>query len=804
MDRLWTGRGLAITYRVHVTDKRSRAALAAVVAGCVAVTGVAVGGAGKAVPGLDFVQSGHLIYNSALGRVFHLDGATKKVDYAVDVPGAGPGAVVVQSDKSGYVLAQGNTIEFGKSDLAVADPVPVPGVDEIPVGLEAAGAAFAVYRQAGRVARLGERPVVQPVGGKLGEPVVTRDGTLWVHRTDTGQLCQLPLKADRVSCPAQVPTGHTGGLALVGDRLLFVDTIAKTMRSVGDDGLGDTAPLGNIDVTSSSVVATHDLGGRVAIVTPERNVLNLVDPAELTGDDPAQPPITKALGKGRYQRLASSGTVLALIDDDTDTVVTVDGEGEIRQTRQVPRATAKAKKGPAERARLFRGEDSRLYIDNPTGEHVMVVDDDGEVTEVRAEGDPGRKKPAADPTRPSQSKPGDKQNDKQDDGTDEEAGKQLGKPADKPSGRETDKPSDRPTGKPSDRETDEPSTEEPEEPTEPETDEPSSDPTRRDRERDEEQGGDTREKPSRKPERPVESIDPSKSAQPTASRPGVPGNVTAKSGNASATVTWTAAAGNGARVTSYMLSWSGGSRTVSGSTRKATVALSNGTGYTISVRAVNRVGAGPAVSTPRVCPGCAAEAPPNFKVSVISGEEHLFTWDQPELNGGSIVGYQLVRDRGENTKELTRTAETWGGLIDGKEYYFTIQAVTRSPSGGVLIGKTSAITFTVDYDKVGADPRITVSRGATTTYDETCAAPKCAFIQIRVRNLQPGAKYTFVPYTSGWGKFNDGATLEADDDGTLLIDDRFPCSAVGQQVWVTMTDNDDVTSTSSRITWRSG
>ena len=63
---------------------RGRAPLALFVAGCVTVVTVAVSGAGEGTPGLGFLQSGHWVYNSALGTAFHIDGGTKRVDGQVD------------------------------------------------------------------------------------------------------------------------------------------------------------------------------------------------------------------------------------------------------------------------------------------------------------------------------------------------------------------------------------------------------------------------------------------------------------------------------------------------------------------------------------------------------------------------------------------------------------------------------------------------------------------------------------------------------------------------------------------------
>jgi hypothetical protein len=713
---------------------RHHLVLAAVVAVCVAVTTVAITGGTKAAPGLEFVQSGHWIYNSVLETAFHIDGASKNIDAQVRVPGAPPATTVVQTDRKGYVLSRDRIVEFGKSDLSVADPIEPPA-DEQPIGLEASGAAYAVYPLAGTIARFGDKPVVAPVGGRIGTPVVTPNGTLWVHRLDGGQLCQLPLEATRLSCTATTPTGHTGGLTVVGDQAVFVDATANAMRAVSEEGLGREIRVG-LDLPDASVVAANDVKGRVAVVDPDRSVLHLIDAASALRGEAVEPPISKRLRPGRYERVASSGTALALIDEDSDTVLTLDERGEVRRTARIPRISPQEKASRHEvgngwpNARrhsgrrhahaagepgLFRGQDSRLYVDTATGEHVMVVEDDGDITPVKVDGVGSGHRGRSPHARPSDTS--------------------SHTPAPKP--RE---PAERPEQK-------------------------------------------------ARPERPAVR----------ASRPGAPVGVRAVAGNARITVSWGGASDNGSPITSYELSWQGGRKVVSGSSRTAVIrGLRNGSGYAITVRAVNAVGAGPGVTTERVVPGGPAAAPPNFRVRAISVDRHLFTWDRPAMGGGTFVTYLLVRDHGANSKEMTRTSQTWGGLVEGRRYHFTVQAVTRSPSGELLYGKKSVLTFTADYGNLGNDPRVVVSKGAKTTYGDTCQED-CHFVEFRATGLKPDTRYIFRVFSSEWGEFNR-VILTTDANGMEHEDSRFPCSATGQEVWI-VAEGPDGPIESNRITW---
>ena len=83
---------------------------------------------------------------------------------------------------------------------------------------------------------------------------------------------------------------------------------------------------------------------------------------------------------------------------------------------------------------------------------------------------------------------------------------------------------------------------------------------------------------------------------------GAPTHPAATAGNAEATVSWGAAAANGSAITNYVITWSGGEQTVSGSTLGKTITgLSNGTSYVFTIAAVN-ASAGPRAPTPAVTP----------------------------------------------------------------------------------------------------------------------------------------------------------------------------------------------------------
>ncbi len=358
-----------------------------IVSGTVALVGIAVTGGAKPLVGLDLAQTGHWIYNSALGSAFHVDGSGKQADAQVALPGADPGSRVVQGPTQGYAVSPSKTIEFGKSTLSVEGTTPSPA-NEWPTTVETKGGPYAVYRRAGIVVRLGEGMVRIPVGGGLGEPVATADGRLWLHQVDDGLLCELAPTADRVSCPIAIPGRHRGSLVVTGSGPVFVDNDDDTVRAVSSAGFGEPVRLG-VDVPDTAIAASTDVDGKLAILDRSGARLHLVGGGSL---------VTVALPPGDYAGLASSGGVVALVDKGSRTLRTFDGAGGEKDSRPIPGGAGQPP---------VRGPDARVYVDGADGSHVLVVDQDGAVNEVPVTGPP---KPADKPdpvTPPTPEKPAD-------------------------------------------------------------------------------------------------------------------------------------------------------------------------------------------------------------------------------------------------------------------------------------------------------------------------------------------------------------------------------------------------------------
>ncbi|WP_051113910.1 serine/threonine-protein kinase [Actinopolymorpha alba] len=107
-----------------------------------------------------------------------------------------------------------------------------------------------------------------------------------------------------------------------------------------------------------------------------------------------------------------------------------------------------------------------------------------------------------------------------------------------------------------------------------------------------------------------------------------------------------------------------------------------------------------------------------------------------------------------------------------------------------------------ESSKATTGPRVAVSRGPATTYGNSCKEG-CAYVEFQATGLEPGTKYRFVAYTSGWGEFNS-VDRNTDENGMEHEDEQFPCNAVGQQVWIVAEGPDGKRIVSNKLTWTRG
>jgi hypothetical protein len=312
---------------------------------------------------------------------------------------------------------------------------------------------------------------------------------------------------------------------------------------------------------------------------------------------------------------------------------------------------------------------------------------------------------------------------------------------------------------------------------------------------------DPRAVPPTEPDRPEQTTPP----PVPPSRPGAPIEVAARPGDGAATVTWNAAPENRAPITSYVVTWQTGSKTLGPGVRRTVVpGLTNGVSYTFTVTATNRVGTGPGASAPPVTPTAPVPpvtpaAPPvnlrtDYDVDDRPTRNVTLTWGQPALGGGTLVHYEVTAT-GLTPQQVTATQAVYAQVQATQAITFTVRAVTRAPDGRTLVGEP-----TTAVHEAAPGPTIVLRKGELT--EEHCGdtGDDCAWMHVELVGFAPNTSHHIQPFSSHDGYHNDGHRTSTDDNGFADIN-QFAYSGPGDSVWVVVTLPDGSTMQSPTIAW---
>ncbi len=173
----------------------------------------------------------------------------------------------------------------------------------------------------------------------------------------------------------------------------------------------------------------------------------------------------------------------------------------------------------------------------------------------------------------------------------------------------------------------------------------------------------------------------------SAAKPGAPTIGTITPGNRQLSVAFTAGSSGGSSITNYEYSTDGGTTWVArspGATNSplTITGLTNGTSYSVRLRAVNSEGSGTASSALSATPLGTPEAPTIN--SVTPGETSIeLDFTAGATGGSAITGYEITTDGGTNwsAASVTGTTVTISGLSRGTTYTVALRAVNAQGNG---------------------------------------------------------------------------------------------------------------------------
>ena len=185
-----------------------------------------------------------------------------------------------------------------------------------------------------------------------------------------------------------------------------------------------------------------------------------------------------------------------------------------------------------------------------------------------------------------------------------------------------------------------------------------------------------------------------------------PTGVAATPGNATAVVKWTAPSNDGGHaITGYTATATPGSKTCTTTSAKTCTihSLTNGTTYTVSVKAKNSKGFGATSAHVTVKPGVPL-APTAVKGTAGNGAAEV-RWTAPASNGSSITHYTVTSSPG--SKSCTTAGEpdcTVTGLSNGTHYTFKVSAKNARGTGAASAPSASVTPTSTPTIAVGAFP----------------------------------------------------------------------------------------------------
>ena len=249
--------------------------------------------------------------------------------------------------------------------------------------------------------------------------------------------------------------------------------------------------------------------------------------------------------------------------------------------------------------------------------------------------------------------------------------------------------------------------------------------------------------------------------------PGAPGAPTAKESSHTLQVTFGTAVPNGAPVEYYTVYANGAPHQCPASPCTIT-GLANGTVYTVYVTATNTVGASKKSASTTGRPNAVPDQVTGLSTAV--GDKQItLTWQPAHVDGTAVTGYDIEispppAGQQQITQAGTGTTHTFGGLVNGTTYTFSVLAVNAQGKGPWSLGVTG-----VPFGKplTMAAPAAT---GAPVPDPATTRAIQVTWpaVQGAAANGRPVTAYTVYEYqaTSSGGPWTQAGSRTVDGGTT--------------------------------------
>lgn len=248
--------------------------------------------------------------------------------------------------------------------------------------------------------------------------------------------------------------------------------------------------------------------------------------------------------------------------------------------------------------------------------------------------------------------------------------------------------------------------------------------------------------------------------------PGKPAPPTFVEGDGQVTVQWEAPATNGEPISSYTISWSGGSPvTVPGSDASHVfTGLTNGSAYTFRVTATNALGSGQisdtsAAATPFGAPAAVTGA--TISGTTDGSGNVVLSWTGANGNGRTISGYHIVLSDGTQNYVGNVVTTTMPGHV-GTTYTYTITATnsggkssppadsvnsaTPKPGAPTVSASSSYTTVTMSWGTAPSTEPVTYSVTVSDGYSSTTSPGSHSFTG------SYGTKYTVTVTATSAGQ----------------------------------------------------